>query len=186
MGTMIFIKPLVVLFAVLLGACSVLENGYMNQYGIYVPKHPKFKLKDKPGVQPKDLDTTNIYVLAEWYHDGQRKDLGNGNKVFLKFHSNGRCFMSSFGTKDSLGNPISIGEADLDPKMGLKSYYYSPDGQNLQIEEFVRGDGQGHYVVSNYMLSNMGDTLINADEYTKMVFQKMAIPINWHRYKADW
>jgi hypothetical protein len=51
-------------------SCSVLQNGYTNEYGQYVPKIPRFKLKDKQGVFPELLDTTNIYRMIEMYNDG--------------------------------------------------------------------------------------------------------------------
>ena len=87
---------------------------------------------------------------------------------------------------DDLGNSNSINQNDLNPEKANKGYYYSPNSKDIQIESFVYGDGQGHYVISNYTLDNSGDTLIMQDKYVKIMYKKETIPLSWNRYKIDW
>lgn len=177
---------LIIIFSFLFGACSILQNGYTNQYGHYVPKNPKFKLKDKRGVFPIGLDTVNVYKLTEMYLNGKKEDLNPNkvNEVFLKFYSNGRYIRFTVPIKDSLGNPNSIKNSDLNPKMAEKGYYYSPDGSNIQIEDFVYGDGNGHYVITNYILDE--DKLITQHKYFKEIYERVIIPDSWEKFNADW
>lgn len=184
-------------------SCSVLQNGYTNEYGEYVPKIPRFKLKDKQGVFPELLDTTNIYRMVEMYDDGNlvypKNNFSTEERYsfifemnqairYLKFYPNGRCLMFSIPIKDAFGMPNSLKETDLNPnnQHSSKNYYYSPNGKDIQMESFVYGDGQGHYFISHYTLDNSGDTLIMQDKYLKIIYKKETIPTNWNRYKIDW
>jgi|BioPla2DNA2_1021312.scaffolds.fasta_scaffold19166_5 hypothetical protein len=169
-------------------SCSVLQNGYTNEYGQYVPKIPRFKLKDKQGVFPELLDTTCVYRMVEMYLNGQKEDLNlnKTNELYLKFYSKGRYIKFTVSVIDNFGNSNSINQNDLNPEKAIKGYYYSPNGKDIQIESFVYGDGQGHYVISHYTLDNSGDTLIMQGKYLKIIYKKETIPTNWNRYKIDW
>lgn len=181
---------MLIIFFFLFGACSILQNGYTNQYGHYIPKKPKFKLKDKQGVFPIGLDTINVYKMVEMYNNDNLiypkalltneerysyvKELNESNQ-YIKFYPNGRCLMFTVPIKDSLvGSLNSIKSTNLNPQIAKKSYYYSPDGINIQIESFVRGDGKGYYIITNYVLDE--DKLIMQDKYIKIIYERVIIP----------
>jgi hypothetical protein len=188
MGSSITFRNIIlVLFCFVFGTCAILQRGYTNQYGHYVPKRPNFKLKNKLGIFPKMLDTNNVYKLIERSTDGQKENSSNYiNDIYLKFYPNGRYIRFSIKIKDSIGNFNTIKESDLNPETAKKSYFSSTDGESLQIESFVYGDGQGYYVISNYTISSSGDTLALVDKYSTEVYKRERIPLSWNKYKVNW
>ncbi len=182
-------KIILLAICLMLGSCLVLEKGYVNEYGHYVPKHPRFKLKNKQGVFPVMLDTTAVYKLIDIYNKGQKVDLSLSAKYdqYLKFFSFGKYMRIVIPAKDSLGNINSIKEEDLNPIKAIKGYYFSSDGKNLQVENFVYGEGYGCYVILDYKFDISGDTLYSGILYSSgVVFKKETIPTNWNKYKIDW
>lgn len=203
MGAIVVRNIVFILLSFAFVSCNVLQNGYTNKYGQYVPKNPRFKLKDKQGVFPVMLDTISVYKMSEMYHSGKLvfpksyfsseerySSTFEINQVntYLNFYNNGRCLKFSIPVKDVFGIPNTLKESDLNPNNQFysKNYYYSSNGTNIQIESFVYGDGQGHYVISDYTLDNSGDTLIMQDKYVKIIYKKETIPLSWNRYKIVW
>lgn len=171
-------------------ACSFLEKGYDDANGQYIPKRPRFKLKDKPGnIIPLNLDTNNIYKVYERYERNKihpsLEDTSSGlNKVtsYVKFYSKGRCLTFS------IPNTRKLEEIDLNPnnKYYGKGYYYSKDGKTVRIENFVYGQGYGIYLIFDYTLNTNGDTLIKIYENSKTIYVKEEIPFEWKNYSIDW
>ena len=176
----------------LLGACSVLKKGYIDNNQQYVPKNPNFKLKDK-GLHT-NVDIIVLYRMVEMYTNGNlvypllnsNNELNNINN-YIKFYENGRCLSFSIPVKNTLEMTNYLKEEDLNPNNHhYNKNYYSSDGEHVKIESFVPGDGQGYYVILNYIINNV-DTLIFKDKNTKIVYKKEIIPINWNnKYKVDW
>lgn len=126
-----------------------------------------------------------MYGWTGNYRNGQKEDQSRHvNRRFFKFYSNGRYILFSVPIKDSLGNPNSIKNSDLDPKTAEKGYYYSPDGINIQIESFVYGEGKGYYVIQNYILNE--NELIMQYEDFKRIYERVVIPSDWKKFNADW
>ncbi len=194
----------IIVLCLFFGACSVLENGYTNKYGQYIPKNPNFKLKNKQGNVIDGIDTLAIYRMVEMYDyrgvliypksnfssEERYSFIYSLNQVniYVKFYNNGRCLKFSMLIKDAFGMQNKLKEEDLNPNNQYysKSYYYSPDGKHIQIESFVYGAGNGHYVISNYIFNESKDTLTKQNKYFKMVYKKESIPLNWNKYKVDW
>ncbi len=203
MGSIVKKSLSIIVLCLFFGACSVLDNGFVNHNGQYVPKHPKFKLKNKQGNVIDGIDTLAIYKRAEVYYEGKlifpKRNFSKNERysfifemnqvnAFFKFYNKGRCLMLHIPVKDSLGAYRTLKESDLDPNNEhcSKDYYYSADGKNIQIERFVYGEGKGYYTISNYILNESKDTLTLEHEYLKTIYKKEAIPLNWKRYKVDW
>lgn len=179
-----------------LSACSLFEKGYDNQYGQYVPKHPRFKLKDKHGnTIPQNLDTINIYREFKRYYMGELvQPKGNdyyasNNLVYYwKFYSNGRALgFSKFDPSN--GDPTgNINDDDLNPNNAnySKSYYFSEDGKKIQIEEFAYAEGQGMYIILDYYLNTRGDTLTMIYKKSKTVYVREILGENIKTYSVDW
>ncbi|WP_196890509.1 hypothetical protein [Aureivirga marina] len=177
------------------GACTILDKGFINHNGQYVPKNPNFKLKNKQGNMVGDIDTLAIYKMVEMYNNGKliyplnnSENELNSVSNFIKFYNNGRCLIFSIPVKNAFGKPNKLKKSDLNPnnQHHSKSYYYSSNGKNVQIESFIYGDGQGYYVTTNYIFSESKDTLIMQEKYIKIVYKKESIPLNWSGYKKDW
>ncbi|MDR2221565.1 MAG: hypothetical protein LBE34_02385 [Flavobacteriaceae bacterium] len=176
-------------------SCSVFQNGMTNHNEQYVPIKPHYKLKDKQEIFPIMLDTIGVYKMTEMYNNGvlvypisnSRDDLNNIYN-YIRFYKNGRCLIFTIPSKNDLGMSNLLKESDLNPnnKNYSKSYYYSSNGTKIQIESFVCGDGKGHYVILDYMLSATGDTLLMQDKYVKIIYKKETIPLHWKSYKATW
>jgi hypothetical protein len=176
----------------------VLEKGYRNDNGQYVPKKPNFKLKDKPNNNiPSSLDTENIYRLYKMYYQDELEYPSSKNRYsglnkllnYKKFYSNGRCLDVVIPAKDELENPNQLKESDLNSNNSYcsKEYYYSKDGKELYNESFVYGEGYGMYIVTSFVLNKTGDTLTLADKKgSKTIYVKEILPANWKKYKADW
>jgi len=180
----------------------VFEKGYRDDNDQYVPKKPKFKLKDKANnVIPSNLDIENIYRLDKMYYDGKQEypflpdDYRYGDSRFdigiqyLKFYQNGRCLNFSISSKNSLNDKNKIRETDLNhnnPNYS-KEYYHSKDGDEVYIERFVYGEGYGMYSVTSFVLNEAGDTLIfDNHKGSKTIYTKEILPINWKKYNVDW
>jgi len=203
MGEVTIRNIVFILMSFTIASCSVLQNGYTNEYGQYVPKKPRFKLKDKQGIFPAMLDTTNVYKMVEMYNNGKlvfpKSNFSSEERYsstfeinqvnpYLKFYNNGRCLKFSIPVKDVFGMSNALKESELNPNSQFysKNYYYSSNGTNIQIESFVYGDGKGYYVVLDYILNSSGDTLTMQDKYIKIIYKKEPIPLNWNRYEVDW
>lgn len=203
MGAIVFKVILLVQFLLLFGTCSLLESGYDDKYGQYVPKIQRFKLKDKKGIFPIGLDTVNVYKLEELYgyngliypktgltdkeNKSYLKELNMGN-YYIKFYPNGRCLefatLKLFDSQDY--NSLRIEDLNPNNNRASKNYYYSSDGKNIQVENFVWGDGQGHYVISNYTLIDSGNTLKRIDNDYRIIYKRVEIPSTWNKYNVDW
>lgn len=184
-----------VVISTLFVSCTLLQNGYTDSNGHYVPKNPSFKLKDKKGFINTKIDTIGIYKMEKVYNNGNLiyPSLNSNDELntiynYIKFYGNGRCLFFSIPMKDSSSMPNLLKEQNLNPNNphSNKNYYYSIDGKNIQIESFVYGDGRGHYVVLNYTLNDSGGVLTMQDQYTKMIYKKETIPVRWNKYKANW
>lgn len=205
MGAMRRNGVVVIILCLFFEACAVLESGFIDRNGQYVPKRPKYKLKGKQGNVIFDIDTSSIYKLIGMYDHGNLIFPKNNfskderysivyeiNQVnrYLKFYNNGRCLEFSIPTKNNDNTPNFLKMSDLNPNSKRcnysKNYYYTSDGKNIQIENFVYGAGQGHYVILNYIFSASKDTLTMQGENIKMIYKKEAIPLKWNKYKIDW
>ena len=173
-------------------SCSFLSNGKYDDYGRWVPKHPRYRLKDKKGfVFPKQLDTTNIYKLEAIYDSSYGlvypndtlKWIGHGFMIeynkrnyYLKFCGNRKLYRL-FKTKDGLGNEVALTQEDFAPKNVLYSYYYCKNGKDVFIESFVHDDGWGGvYYKAKWELSKSGDTLTQTDFNTHEIYVKVNLP----------
>jgi len=184
-----------ILFSLFFGSCALFQMGYIDENEQYVPKRPDFSLKDKKNNNvPADLDTVNIYRLSQRFENGaQIYPTGNGGYLkdiisFIKFYSNGRCLEFSILAKDGNGNLYKLKESDLNPnqKDYNKNYYFSKDGERIEIESFVPGDGFGSYVILKYTLYDSGSKIIYSSPHTKEIYIKEKIPANWKKYSVDW
>ena len=200
------IRLQIVLLAISMSSCSLIgidhwfEFGKIDENGQYVPKHERFKFKDKPNhVIPSVLDTINIYKLVEAHRKGymvypintysQESYLWlKKNVSYIKFYTNGRCLSFSIPAKDQDGFDISITRADLNPNnpYSSKDYYYSKDGKNIQVENFIYGEGYGMYVIFDYFLNETGDTLKMVYKNSVDIYVKEEIPSDWKEYMIDW
>src|SRR5436189_2998827 len=112
-----------------LSSCGILfTTGYDDENNQWVPKRPRFKLKDKPGnILPRGLDTINVYKLIKIYFDNQQEypvltnnDKYNGKPFdhglrYTKFYSNGRCLEFALSSKDNSGNLNKLKNTDMNP-----------------------------------------------------------------------
>ncbi len=175
----------------------MLEKGYRNDKGQYVPKKPNFKLKDKPNNNiPNNLDTVNLYKHYQSYyqdkiHPSPDDKYSRLNEItnYIKFYPNGRCLNITITAKDELGNPNQLKELNLDPNNSYcsKEYYHSKDGKEVYIERFVYGEGFGMYSVTSFVLNKIGDTLtFDNHKGSKSIYVKEILPIDWQKHKVDW
>ncbi len=179
----------------------MLESGNFNEHNQYIPKHPRFKYKNKKNNKiPRQLDTLNIYRLHYSSHLGKEifpndtfDSLNDWSQdiPYLKFYPNGRCASFSVLSPDSLGksNISLIQNKDLDPTTGnfSKDYYYFKNFKSFKIEKFLRGDGFGIYIyiMDNY-LNKTGDTIIKQYRNKIEVYVKEPLPKHWKKYPVDW
>lgn len=180
----------------LLGISAWLDKGYINQYNQYVPKNPKYDLKDKPGnVIMSDLDTFNVYRVFQRYYKGvphpwPQDKSSDMNKItsYMKFYSNGRCLSFFIPVKNDFGSDNILKESDLNPNSDFykKGYYHSIDGEIIKVESFVKGESYGVYLTFDYFLGRYGDTLTSIYKESKTVYVREMIPLNWKSYLADW
>lgn len=174
----------------ILVSCALLENGYTDEHGHYVPKKPSFTLKDKQSTPSSRIDTINIYKMVEMYNDNiliyplpdteknskhLYKEL-NSSCQYIKFHANGRCLFFTIIPRNDLNTPYVLKAKDLLSEKAKKAYYFSPDEENIQIEGFAYGENRGHYVISNYKIDASGENLIMEGKYIKIVYKKEKIP----------
>jgi len=189
-------RALVMALLLMMFSCSLFKTGYIDGNQQYVPKTPRFKLKDKKNnIIPYNLDTTNIYKLYRTDYRGKvhpsiddKYSELNKRKSYLKFYSNGRVLSFSTPFKGDFGDERLLEEGDLNPNNPYysKEYYYSNDGKVIKIEDFVYGEGFGSYIIFDYYISSSGDTLTNFYKDTKEVYIREAIPKNWQKYSPDW
>jgi hypothetical protein len=174
-------------------SCSlglVWDSGHMVD-GHYVPKKPNYKLKNKPGnIVPSNLDTVNVYRKIATYSGGILKDMGKLS--FLRFYPNGRLLETRIWEDESKLLQKSYQEAlstrDLYTTHG---YYYSKDGEKIQIETFIHTYGwptSGMYDIDNYYLNATGDTLTmrNPKSDYIMIYVKEKIPRVLEDYPVNW
>ena len=175
-----------------LGLDSFFDSGYYNKYGQYVPKRPRFKLKNKKNnVIPNNLDTINTYrSYFEFEYPTQDKTANIiKGKEYYKFYPNGRCLRFSVHESDR-PYPYKkdvLSEKSFDPHDGGvdKRYYFSKDGINIRIEHFWR-DGCGRYDIEKFYLSQNGDTLVDKTNSLTGRYIRQEIPKHWKKYKVDW
>ncbi|MGB0869164.1 MAG: hypothetical protein ACPGSD_06180 [Flavobacteriales bacterium] len=173
-----------------LHSCFLLERGKVDVNGQYVPKRERFKLKDKIGVFPLHLDTVNIYKLEKSYYDNvliypdtNSKEGFNSIDSYEKFYGKGRCLSFSL----PLNKKIELEDLNPNNKYYSKDYYYSPNGQGVEIESFVYGDGYGQYIKLEYSIIENGEYLIQIYKKSKDVYKRVVIPKEWsHYYPIDW
>lgn len=195
---------IIIVFFFLLSSCNFMNKGYINEYNQYVPKKPKFTLKNKPNnIISQNLDITNIYRKIAMYENYKLiypksnftneeyysyvRELNEGS-YYIKFYGNGRCLVTAIPLKDNLGNVINLKNADLNPNSSHSSrcYYFSKDGVQIAIESFVPAEGDGKYIISNYTLNSSGDTLELEAKYTKEIYVKEKLPTHWIQYQVNW
>ena len=170
------------LLFLLLSGCSILDLGYTNENGQYVPKRPHFRLKNKRIRFPEGLDTVGVYqLLAD--PSGFQEKKGSKYSLYLLFYPNGRLLRIVTPLNDSLDveclNPNST--------RCSREYWRSIDGKTIQIESFVSADGFGRYLIFNYVLINSGGGLISVDRDSKRTFKRKTIPPTWRlKYPVDW
>ncbi len=177
-------------------ACGFLNNGFYNEYGQFVPKRPRFKLKDKPQNKIiENIDTVNVFKLSKMYYEGKeiypnrevttRNYYPEYNTIYIKFFSNGRVLTMSIPSMDSLGNLNNLNEKDLNPRKSnsFKKYYYGKDLFTFEIESFVRGESIGYYLRSKYMINAKGDTLTREmfEGKGSAIYVKEPLPKHWKR-----
>jgi hypothetical protein len=168
-------------------ANGLLNRGKFNVYEQYIPKKPKFKLKDrKDHIIVQHLDTIHIYSSTE-YVSGYAGEYIN----FIKFYPAGRFLMIWIRAKDDINVENSLREMDLNPQNSYlrKGYYYSIDGKQATIEQFIGAQDYSHilgiygyYSYSQLLVNPSGDTLtVNMRTYVKN-----NIPEEWKKYDVDW
>jgi hypothetical protein len=164
-----------------------LSCGRRDKYGRYVPLVPFFKYKNrKDNIQPKNLDLENIYRLKLILSSGEQsypKD-GYDNPMYMKFYPNGRY--TNFGVYSV--NGLSVSYLDPSNRDGpQRGYYFSPDGKEVKVEIFHRGDGGGLYIRHSYHLSITGDTLTRIEKNFYKIYVKELLPDSLKKeYKIDW
>jgi len=192
---------LLIILTISIISCSIFEKGYYDKNNQYVPKNPKFKLKDKSNnIIPANLDTINTYRLHYVYYDGLEtypndsysspsstpNELTKYNE-YLKFYIKGRCSSFLKPLRDSLGSPYLINNLDMKPNSSYsKNYYYSEDGNSIDIETFVYGLGYGRYLKFKYILKETGDTITQVYNNTVSIYVKEILPPEWKQYPTDW
>jgi hypothetical protein len=170
---------------------GLLNRGKRNEYGQYVPKKPKYKLRDKKNnIIPENLDTTNIYRRSV------STDREKYNYIhFIKFYPAGRYLSISIPAKDDFGFDNRLQERDFNPQNPYvrKGYYHSKDGKKGKIETFYEAYTEnvltlmqpfvlGKYDRDKFFLNPSGDTLtIDGKTYIKE-----NIPAEWKKYAVDW
>ncbi len=172
------------------------EKGYDNAYGIYVPKKPKFKLKDKIFTFPANLDTNSIYILEESYYDNEltfsfKKNVwpeysSSRNHVnAIIFLSRGRCLSVNLPLINNTIDLKSIGSDNFSPERNHKKYYFF-DGKKIQIESFVYGEGYGRYLIFDHFLDKNGQTLTKKYESSVSIYRRYPKPININFPEVNW
>lgn len=172
------------------------EKGYDNAYGIYVPKKPKFKLKDKMFMFPTNLDTNSIYVLEESYYDDKltfsfKKDVWpeySSSKNYVNaivFLSRGRCLSVNLPLVNQKIDFKSMKSDNFSPEMNHKNYYFF-DGKKIQIESFVYGEGYGRYLIFDYFLDENGETLTKKYKLSESIYRRYSKPDDINFPEVNW
>ena len=189
------------------------DMGYINEKNNYVPKRPRFSLKDKKNnIIPPQLDTVNVYILTNDTLRWRRGKLivVKDAECYLKFYPNGRCLYFYIMTEV---HPLEIKrellESDLNPNTEFNSefhypnynnynkrYYYSKDGKKIAIERFVQSyiidrldvEPKRPYQTDYCFLNATGDTLTIKNKYGGIdyIYVRKEIPETWRKYKVDW
>jgi hypothetical protein len=166
-------------------SCDVLSynRGYINEYGLYAPKRPRYRLKDRGGNTAlcSRLDTVNVYrrVWGNVYDNPYPQT----RLVFTKFYPDGR-FLSVSVDADSVQN----GFPELNNRIysKIKSYYYCIGERTVQVESFILDKKYwpvyGSYHKFTDSLSITGDTLYRLG----WVFVSEAMPETWKTFPVDW
>jgi hypothetical protein len=166
---------------------GLLDLGYDNEYGQYVPKRPKYKLKDKKRhILLENLDTINIY-RRNYYSEYTHTDVIR----FIKFYPEGRFLEIVISEKD-FNNQLKKDYLNPQNRRADMGYYYSKDGKKGLIEVFKGDDmfglffSQGGYRRRPFFLNSSGDTL-SVYLYGKYeTYVKEIIPETWEKYPVDW
>ena len=174
------VKSSLFLLIFIIFSCS---TGHKDKYGIYVPNHPNYKLKDIKGDEiPKELDTVNLYKYYGYFYKITnsliKEDASKEWGIYDKYCSNGRVY--SFGTDN-------LNEKSLDPNYGSKGYYIYSQKKHIIIQEsYVDTEGV-QYVKIKYKISKNGDTLTTSEGgASENVYIKVIILKDWKRYNPDW
>ncbi len=188
---------LFVCVVIFLCSCSpVWDSGHIVD-GHYVPKKPNYKFKDKlDNIIPSNLDTVNVYRKVATYSDGV---LNNMEKSFyLKFYPEGRVLEARVWQNESNVLQKSYQETLLEGDLfTTHNYYYSKDGEKIQIETFIQTYGwptSGMYDIENYYLNATGDTLTfwipqsrwKSDSDYKAIYVKEKMPQILEDYPVTW
>lgn len=183
-------------FLILFIFTSCISTGYDNNFGVYVPKRPRYELKNMKFELDSKLDLENIYFNVS-FKDSQDKNLVVKNReewteeyarklwiVYYKFYANGRVSSFSFDPVDKKGKIRSLTNNDLDPNYHSKDYYIT-QGDKIVIERFVYGTGYGTYVKKKYNLKINGDFEYK-DQYYSILYSKEKLPSSFIKYEIDW
>lgn len=185
--------------------CNPFSSGFYNANNQYVPKKPKFQLKDKPGlILPEFLDLENLYQLDQKIYRGTviypiDSNQENANfepllntAVYMKFLPDGRCYSFTVPQFDDIGNPIILSKSDIyanNPHVS-KQYYFSSDGRVVEIESFVKAEGQGKYIVKKAEFLNTSSQLkisyYDSDKTSFDLYSIVKIPSHWNDQDLDW
>lgn len=162
-------KPIITISFLLLSSCNLFERGYVDKNGQYVPKNPKFELKDVfSGEIPGLTDSNIVFVLDKHIYNGkadqslttiQTKQMDI--RFYIKFYQNGRCIMFSLNadelTDESEVNLIT--KLDVN-KPNCEKGYYTFSGNTVTTESFVYGEGNGQYIKLKYEIVDGGSKLV--------------------------
>jgi len=185
----------------LLGVEHIFEKGYTNEHGQYVPKRDRFQFKQYDGgTIPENLDTVNVYRLETMYFDQvkmyplEQEEIQNNawgelnrQQMFMRFYPGGRVLLFSIPLKKPDGSINSLTVKDLNPNSpNYSKAYYRADGHNIEVEDFVYGEGYGRYIISDFTLSSTGDTLRRKSDRLTEVYVRHSLPEEWKSYNVDW
>lgn len=197
----IFLLFLIVFF----GCLSQYGTGHYNQYSQYVPKNPRYELKNKAGlVLPAELDFEGIYKLTSCTYRGETSYPVTENMPYYKhdpcynvsfykyFFKNGRVLSFSTPSFNTDGSEYKLKPSDISEKRAFvnKEYWYSSTNSGMmQIESFFSANGQGKYSISNVVIKKgklifpeKNDQFQDASIYTLIPLDKSLI----HDFQIDW
>lgn len=184
-----------IFFIMMIFSCSIFNRGHFDQFGQYVPNNPHFDFKDKAeNILPKNFSENSIYQLSEAFAQNIKIYPTDSNTEldrvinYIRFYPNGRCLFFSIPSKDKLGNINQLKEEDLNPnnQHSKKNYYYSSDGNNIEVESFVFGNGNGLYTKTRYNLDSSSITLTMNESSMRMIYKKIELEGNWKSFPVNW
>lgn len=186
-----YVGIIIIAFCLLSAAsCRNLKRGYFDANTQFVPKNPKFKLKDKEThILPTNLDTTNIYRLTKILVGGYEVPFPDSSVyVYQQFYTKGRCLEFGIPSTDSLGQPNKLTYEIINPNNPYykKSYYYSQGGNVFRVENFLKRKRKGRYAISKYFVSDKGETINMMRDNVKYIFEVETLPEEWSTHPVDW